>query len=106
MIGMPNKFCDDCCRYGQERTDSWWRERRERMWRKWAVALVVCIALGVGCHHRVAAPPPAPPPVAPTAPPPAPPPPPAPAPAPVQDEYSRLKAMDVTALDRLGLLAD
>ena len=73
--------------------------------RKWPVALVVCIAVGVACHHRVAAPSPAPPPVAPTAPPLAPPPPP-PAPTPVQDEYSRLKAMDVAALDGLGLFAD
>ncbi len=76
------------------------------MRRKWAVALVVCVVGGLACHHRVAAPPPAAPPVAPTAPPPAPPPPPVPASPAVPDEYSRLKAMDVAALDQLGLFGD
>jgi len=76
------------------------------MSKKWAVALAVCIVGGVACHHRVAAPPPVAPPVAPTAPPPAPPPAPTPPSPPVPDEYSRLKAMDVASLERLGLLAD
>jgi peptidoglycan-associated lipoprotein len=77
------------------------------MKRIWLVpALLTGIVAGAGCHHRAAPTPPAPPPVAPTAPPPAPPPPTPTAPAPVQDEYSRLKAMDVADLDRLGLLQD
>ena len=68
-------------------------------------ALLVGVVAGAGCHHRVAPTPP-PPPVVPTPPPPAPPPAMRPAPAPVQDDYSRLKAMDVAELDRLGLLQD
>jgi len=77
------------------------------MKRKWLVpALLAGVVAGAGCHHRVPPPAPAPPPAVPTAPPPAPAPAKAPAPVPVQDEYSRLKAMDVAELDKLGLLAD
>ncbi len=72
--------------------------------RRVASVLLAGVLFGVACHHNV--PPPVPSaPVAPTAPPPAPPPPTA-QPAPVQDEYSRLKAMDVAELERLGLLED
>ena len=73
--------------------------------RRVASVLLVAVLGAVGCHHRVP-PPVAPPPAVPTTPPPAPPPAvQAPAP-PAQDEYARLKAMDVAELDRLGLLED
>ena len=74
---------------------------------KWrAPLLLACVLGGVACHHRVPAPPPLPPPVVPATPPPAPAPPPARASAPVADEYSRLKAMEMADLERLGLLED
>ncbi len=74
---------------------------------KWvALAFLLGALGGWGCHHRIPPPPPPPAPVAPTPPPPAPAPAQAPPSAPVQDEYSRLKAMDIAGLERLGLLDD
>jgi len=70
-----------------------------------ASVLVVAVLGAAGCHHRVA-PVTAPPPAVPTPPPPAPPPPVQRAAPAVQDEYARLKSMDVAELDRLGLLED
>jgi peptidoglycan-associated lipoprotein len=65
--------------------------------------LVVSCVLGA-CHGKT--PPQAPaPPVVPAAPPPAPPPVVAPA-APQVDEYSKVKAMDLDAINRLGLLQE
>lgn len=72
-----------------------------------ALALVLGSLVLVSCHH--AAPPPqapAPPPAAPSPPPPAPPPAAAQPSAPPPNEYSRIRAMDVDAINRVGLLED
>ncbi len=69
-------------------------------------ALLAGVLGGAACHHRIPPPPQAPPPVAPTPPPPAPAPPPQASTPPVQDEYARIKAMDVAEIEKLGLLED
>jgi peptidoglycan-associated lipoprotein len=58
------------------------------------------------CHGKTPPPKAPAPPVAPSPPPPAPPPPAARAAAPQLDEYSRIKALDIDSINRLGLLQD
>lgn len=70
-----------------------------------ALLAAVTLAAATACHKRLSYPPPAPARVELETPPPAPPPPPE-QPAPEPDEYSRLRAMDLDAINRLGLFAD
>jgi peptidoglycan-associated lipoprotein len=70
-----------------------------------ALWLVLAVTLP-GCHKAPAPRVTAPPPVAPTSPPPAPEPSPEATPLPSESEYERLKAMDVDAINRMGLLPD
>jgi len=67
------------------------------------VPLLIAAALFLSCHKVPPPPPPAPPPAPAT-------PPPAPAPAtpkaPAVDDYTRLQAMDLDSINRMGLLAD
>jgi peptidoglycan-associated lipoprotein len=81
-------------------------DAERRIMRHTHLLLAAILAMTVaGCHKTPPAAPPAPPP-APTAPPPAPPPPPAPSATPASDEYSRIKAMDLDEINRMGLLAE
>ncbi len=68
------------------------------------LALVTAASLA-GCHHNPPPKPVEPPAIVPSAPPPAPAPAPTPTPPPV-DEYTRIKAMDLDAINRLGLLQE
>lgn len=75
------------------------------MRRQNALRAILVASLALGACHGKTPPPQAPaPPVAPTAPPPAPPP--AAQVSPPADEYSRIKALDLDAINRLGLLQD
>ena len=70
-----------------------------------AVALVAVVAVS-GCGKKTPPPPPPAPPAAPATPPPAPPPAPRPEVAPVQNDYDRIRKMDIDAINRAGLLPE
>ncbi len=66
--------------------------------------VIIVIAAGVIACHKTPPPHPPQPPAAPATPPPAPPP--TPQATPVPDEYSRVRALDLDEINRLGLFAD